>query len=218
MYLPLTMIALLALAPACVSKSRYEALERERDDLVRRSAGLEAKTQDIADVAAELGDELTIQEQEVAQLEEAQKALKEELEAEMLTGQIKIELMRDGLHVQLAESILFSTGSADLSPGGEEVLLSVVDEFQDMPFQIAVIGYTDNMPIGASLAARFPSNWELAGARATGVVRLLHGAGIASERLVAVSLGENNPIASNDTPEGRAENRRIDIRLRPVVP
>ena len=94
----------------------------------------------------------------------------------------------------------------------------MVEELAEIPFQIAVLGYTDDVPIGASLTARYPSNWELAGARAASVVRVMEGAGVDPERLVAVSFGANDPVASNETPDGRAQNRRIDIRLRPIIP
>ena len=74
-------------------------------------------------------------------------------------------------------------------------------------------GHTDSLAIYGALKARYPTNWELAGARAAGVVRVLEEAGTDPTRLSAVSMGQYQPIASNDTPEGRAENRRIEIRL-----
>ena len=81
-----------------------------------------------------------------------------------------------------------------------------------------MVGHTDNVQISTRLKERYPTNWELAGARAASVVRLFQGAGIPVQQLVAVSRGEGQPIASNDTPEGRKENRRIEVRLRPFTP
>ena len=78
-------------------------------------------------------------------------------------------------------------------------------------------GFTDNVPISKRLAEQFPSNWDLAAARATNVVRKLEDSGVPKGRMVVVSFGENQPVASNDTAEGRSKNRRIEIRLRPVV-
>ena len=78
------------------------------------------------------------------------------------------------------------------------------------------MGFTDNVPIRGNLAKRYPTNWELAGARAASVVRLLESTGIDSTKLIASSYGDNFPVASNDTEEGRAQNRRIEIRLRPL--
>jgi chemotaxis protein MotB len=125
--------------------------------------------------------------------------------------------MRDGLHVVLSHEILFPTGAAELTEQGRDVLNSVADDFQDFPYQIAVLGHTDNVPVGRKLAQRFPSNWELAAARSASVVRLLEDSGIPPDQLAVVSFGANRPFASNETPEGRAHNRRIEIRLRPVA-
>ncbi|HHW18203.1 MAG TPA: OmpA family protein, partial [Firmicutes bacterium] len=76
---------------------------------------------------------------------------------------------------------------------------------------IRVEGHTDNWPISTD---KFPSNWELSTARATNVVRfLIEEAGIQPERLQAAGYGEYHPIDSNDTPEGRQRNRRVDVIL-----
>ena len=71
--------------------------------------------------------------------------------------------------------------------------------------------------VGPVLAQRYPTNWELAAARATSVVRVMEAEGIPAEQLVAISFGETHSVASNDTEEGRAQNRRIEVRLRPVI-
>jgi len=82
---------------------------------------------------------------------------------------------------------------------------------------IRVEGHTDNVPIATSLQDRFASNWELSTARATAVVRYLQDkAGIAPDHLIAAGYGEFRPIAPNTTPEGRTQNRRIEIVLVPV--
>ena len=135
----------------------------------------------------------------------------------MAAGTLKMQLLQDGLHLILSEDVLFTSGSADLHEAGKQVLVRLVAELEELPYQIGVLGYTDNVPVGPGLAARFPSNWELAGARSAAVVRLMAENGIPPEQLASVSFGETRPIASNDTPEGRAENRRIEVRLRPVV-
>jgi chemotaxis protein MotB len=85
-----------------------------------------------------------------------------------------------------------------------------------VPNPVEVQGHTDDLPIRGRLAERFPSNWELGGARAARVVRLLGEHGVAPTRMRAVSFADTQPIASNETPEGRARNRRIEIRLLPV--
>jgi chemotaxis protein MotB len=209
-------ITSMALA-GCVTRGRYNELLAENENLRARTAQLSRQSAGLADVAAGLSMELRLRDHELAQLEREQRELAEELDAWLVAGTIKMLLLADGLHVLLSEEVLFTSGSADLKPSGQQILKQVVLELEQVPYEIAVLGYTDNVPIGGQLAQRFPSNWELAGARAASVVRLFHGEGIPAEQLLAVSFGESHPIASNDTPEGRAENRRIEVRLRPVI-
>ncbi len=223
----LVLAASLAIAPltGCVTQSKYDLMLAERDELAasneilrQQSGQLTRQSQRLASVAAGLSQELALRDEEVEQLRREQEELMEELEIWVVAGLIKMELLKDGLHLVLSEEILFPTGSDELNDTGREVLTKLVEELEQLPYQIAVIGYTDNIPVGPRLAARYPSNWELAGARAASVVRLFQGAGIPAQQLLVISRGEGQPIASNDTPEGRAENRRIEIRLRPVVP
>lgn len=222
----LVLAASLAIAPltGCVTQSKYDLMLAERDELAasneilrQQSGQLTRQSQRLASVAAGLSQELALRDEEVEQLTREQEELMEELETWVVAGLIKMELLKDGLHLVLSEEILFSTGSDELSDTGREVLTKLVEELEQLPYQIAVIGYTDNVPVGPRLAARYPSNWELAGARAASVVRLFQGAGVPAQQLLVISRGESQPIASNDTPEGRAENRRIEVRLRPVV-
>ncbi len=222
----LVLAASLAIAPltGCVTQSKYDLMLAERDELAasneilrQQSGQLTRQSQRLASVAAGLSQELALRDQEVEQLTREQEELMEELETWVVAGLIKMELLKDGLHLVLSEEILFPTGSDELSDTGREVLTKLVEELEQLPYQIAVIGYTDNVPVGPRLAARYPSNWELAGARAASVVRLFQGAGVPAQQLLVISRGESQPIASNDTPEGRAENRRIEVRLRPVV-
>ena len=78
-----------------------------------------------------------------------------------------------------------------------------------------VVGNTDDVPVGRELAARYPTNWELAGERASVVVRRLQEKGVPPGALRSVSNGQYHPIASNTSPTGRAQNRRTEILLRP---
>ncbi len=209
-------LSLAWLGAGCVSKSRYEAMKRERDIYAAHYATLTEESLALADVAVSLGEELAIRDEEVAKLRQTQAQMERELEALVAAGLIKIKLMRDGLHVVLAEEILFGSGSAEINEQGREVLANMVDELVEFPYQIGVLGYTDNVPVGSQLAQRYPSNWELAAARSASVVRLLEGAGVPGEQLVVVSFGPHRPFASNETAEGRSHNRRIEIRLRPA--
>ena len=213
----LMLLAALSFTSACVSQSSYNELLAERDDLAAQNIELGQERTAMADVAAGLGTELALRDQEVDVLKQVENDLRVELEAEIIAGEIMIAMQRDGLHLVLPHSLLFSTGSANIADRGREVILKLVDDLQRLKAQVVVIGYTDNIPIGGRLAQMYPSNWELAAARASSILRELENGGVESSRLRAVSAGETSPIASNDTAEGRAENRRIDIRLRPVT-
>jgi chemotaxis protein MotB len=142
--------------------------------------------------------------------------LVKELSSEVDAKQIKIKEMKDGISVNLSEDILFPSGSAQLNQSGQQVIKKVSSKLKDIPHQIIVAGFTDNVPFTGALAKTYPTNWELAGARAASVVRLLAKTGVDSKKLTAVSFGENDPVASNKTAVGRSQNRRIEIRLRPV--
>lgn len=224
----LVMIAVLASTAACVSTGKYDKMVSERDQIAEERKALANRVQELEKRVQGLEAQLVTQGEEmsqlrlahtteVSQMRQTYDALVSKLEGEVESGQIVIEQLRDGLRVKLSEAILFATGSAELGGKGREVLLTVSAELKKVPYQIDVGGHTDNVPIRGQLASLYPTNWELAGARAARVVRLLEEAGIASNRLLAVSYGENEPVASNDTPEGRAKNRRIEIRMRPIV-
>ena len=139
-----------------------------------------------------------------------------ELSTELKANQIKINEMKNGVTVNLSQDILFPSGSATLNDSGIIVIKKVSGKLKNIPHQIIVAGFTDNVPIKGELTKMFPTNWELAGARAASVVRLLESQGVDSSKLTAVSFGENQPVASNDNWKLRAQNRRIEIRLRPV--
>jgi chemotaxis protein MotB len=96
------------------------------------------------------------------------------------------------------------------------VLRKVSTRLRSVTHRVEVQGHSDNVRLSRSLARRYGSNWELAAARASQVVRLFEKEGVESARLVVLSFGPWAPVADNDTPEGRALNRRIEIRLIPV--
>ena len=194
----------------CVTESSYNKVVEERNQLREQNAALEGDTID-------LSTELMLRDLEVAQLEREQQELTDEVTRWAVRGAIKMQMLADGLHLILPHDVLFASGTTTLSDEGHELIEELVQEINQQPYQIAVLGFTDNVPVGPTLAERYPSNWELAGARAASVVRVMEEEGIPANQLVAVSRGETEPIASNDTAEGRSENRRIDVRLRPVI-
>jgi len=154
---------------------------------------------------------------EIARQQKVYDNLQSTFAKEQQANQVKIEMMKSGVKVNLANEILFPSGSSELNKMGVEVLSRAAGELKKSPYQTVVAGFTDDQKISNKLKAKYPSNWELAAARAASVVRLLEKEGVAPAQLIAISFGENSPVASNDTPEGRSRNRRIEIILRPVA-
>ena len=194
----------------CVSQEKYDALEKEND-------GLRAENRQLAAASLFLWGELLEADQEMLTLERQQQALEDEVARWAALGAVEMELLRSGLRIVLPNEVLFESGSADLKPAGETLIGELVGALEDVPYQILVVGHTDNVPIGAGLAKVYPSNWELAGARASSVVRVMVEEGVPGHQLLAVSMGDTRPVAPNDTAEGRRQNRRIEVRIRPVV-
>lgn len=187
-------------------------LDMTSEELTRRQAELQATESKLADSNKRLQAATDYMEKTNKLYDELVKGLSAELKA----NQIKIKEIKDGISVDLSQDILFPSGSAILNDTGINVIKKVSGNLKNIPHQIIVAGFTDNVPIKGDLAKKFPSNWELAGARAASVVRLLEKEGVDSEKLTAVSYGETHPVASNDNWEQRKLNRRIEIRLRPV--
>ena len=159
--------------------------------------------------------ELAARKAEIAKIQSTYDELVTDLESEVSAGQIEIQRLKEGLRLNVSDDVLFATGSAELDQIGRNVLKKVAVQIRNLRDFVEVRGHTDNLRIRGSLAKRYPSNWELAAARAARVVRLFESEGIPGERLVAVSLGENDPVVPNNTASNRQLNRRIEIRLLP---
>jgi chemotaxis protein MotB len=139
------------------------------------------------------------------------RSLASSLSDEIKAGRVQVSELQGKLTVRMAERVLFPTGSATISRDGQGTLKVVAKGLQAVRGRIIrVEGHTDNVPIHND---RFPSNWELSAGRAIAVVRFLQAQGIEPGRLGAAGYAEYQPIASNDTAEGKALNRRIEISL-----
>jgi chemotaxis protein MotB len=205
---------------ASLEAERLQLID-EMEDLREAREALESDLQRLKRSEAHLKEKLAVREEELgareaglAKLRGTYEGLVSDLEEEVAAGQIEIEQLREGLRLNLAQEILFPSGSASLNAGGIEVLNKVAERLRSLPNGVEVQGHTDNVALRPS--AFYPSNWELAAARSAQVVRLFVSAGVGPERLTVVSFGEHAPVASNQTREGRAKNRRIEIRLQPA--
>src|SRR4051812_9285639 len=143
----------------------------------------------------------------------AYKTLQDKFRALVDTGKLQVVFRNGQMTLKLPSGILFPSGSADLSKGGQQALTEVTNvllQFKDRRFLVA--GHTDNQPIKT---AAFPNNWFLSTARANSVVQHMIKGGFPSTNLAAAGYAEFDPVAPNDKEEGREQNRRIEIILVP---
>jgi chemotaxis protein MotB len=125
-----------------------------------------------------------------------------------LSAQVEVAPDERGIILRTRDQILFDSGAAQLKTEGLPVLEAVADLARRFHGQLAVEGHTDDQPIQTDL---FPSNWELSSARSSVVLRYLLGEQIAAERVHVAGYADRRPIASNETDEGRARNRRVEF-------
>lgn len=170
------------------------------------------------ELSRELERERLAREARLAQVKNTYEELVDKLETEIERGEITISELEGKLTVNMVERILFDSGKAEIRPNGREVLARVGEILSNATDRdIRVEGHTDNVPISPRLEEKFPTNWELSTARATNVVHFLQKqSNIPGERLLSCGYGPYRPVESNDTPEGRAQNRRIQIVLVPT--
>lgn len=145
---------------------------------------------------------------------ETARALRASLNPPQDGNTVTISTETSEVKVVLSNQVLFPTEGAELSDTGRQVLDQLATSLKNSTENHFIVeGHTDNSPLSEALAKRYPTQWELSSARSLAVVRYLQSAGITGDRLESRAYGEFQPVASNDTPEGRAENRRIEIRI-----
>lgn len=136
--------------------------------------------------------------------------LKKSLGSLIDQGKVRVTQSKRGIAVEISDSVLFDTAKADLHTESANALIAVAEMVRNTDNLIQIEGNTDNLPMRSG---QFPSNWELSAARAASVVRLFVDVGVAPQRLVAIGYGEFRPQGSNDSPEGRASNRRVTLNI-----
>ena len=134
------------------------------------------------------------------------------IESNNLQDKVQVNYKDESMHVVITDSVMFNSGSSALLDAARRILALVAEATPDSSDTITVIGHTDDRPIRT---ARFPSNWELSAGRAASVVRFLISQenSLPSDRYQAIGKGEYEPVDTNDTPEGRAKNRRIELLI-----
>jgi len=150
--------------------------------------------------------------QETAQLVDTKKKLDKYIADNGLGNDLVTLLTDDGLMVRIKDTALFPSGSATLRPESRRFGEQISKLLSPLTQKVTVSGHTDIMPINS---AEFPSNWELSSRRGVNFMRFLlaQDAGLKPERFSATGYGEYRPIANNNTEEGRAANRRVEILI-----
>jgi len=147
--------------------------------------------------------------QEVAKATTYQQ-LDSQLKGEVAADQAQITQLQGLVRVTLANGILFPEGGWELNPAGKATLARLAPVLKTLTGQtIRVKGYTDNVPIGPELRQRFPTNVDLSRARAQSVASELVAQGVPGTMITVAGFGDADPVASNDTAQGRAKNRRV---------
>lgn len=234
MKLQVLAVALLFAVSGCVSSSKHKA---EMAALNAEIAKGKEQNQELSKEKAQVEDKLIATTKDRGQLrsslDEMKKAMDEMRgrqaeqkkrlqEFEDLTkrfkkltdaGALSVKIIDGKMVVSLGSDVLFPSGSAKLSAAGLEAIKEVTTQLKSIPGKAyQVEGHTDNVPIATAV---FPSNWELASARALNVTRSMIEAGMPAERVSAASFGDTHPVKPNDSAEGKAANRRIAIVVVP---
>jgi len=197
-----------------ILRSRADSLSQSIVELRRKVADLDAENRMLKAENASL---VKAREEQVQKVSATYESMLEKMKSEISKGQITISELKGKLTVNMVDSILFDSGKAEVKKGGLEILGKVISILKDVKDKsIRIEGHTDNVQISRALAQRYPTNWELSAARAINVARYLQDEGIDPGQLSAVAYGEWKPVGENDTPEGRAKNRRIEIILVPI--
>jgi chemotaxis protein MotB len=213
---------------------KHEALSAENTMLKSRIAGLTtdlvkatgernkmaADNKALENEAARLRQDIAVlrkaQEEQVQKVSKTYEDLLVKMKGEIAKGEITISELKGKLTVNMVDAILFDSGKAEVKPEGQAVLRKVISILKDVKDKaIRTEGHTDNVAILGMLAKKYPTNWELSAARAINVTRFLQEQGIDPGHLSAVAYGQYKPVAGNDTAEGKAKNRRIEIILVP---
>jgi chemotaxis protein MotB len=194
-----------------VLKAKSDTLSQNISDLRQRVAGLEGENKKLREEIATLQ---KIREEKVKEVSNTYEQLLQDMKSEIAKGQVTISELKGKLTVNMEAAILFDSGEADVKDDGLEILLKLVDTLKGVKDKaIRIEGHTDNVQIIGALTRRFPTNWELSAARAINVARYLQQQGLDPATLSAAAFAEYKPVADNETREGRAKNRRIEITL-----
>lgn len=202
----------------------YAEMNQRYTDLLKSSL---SKTEQLNMALKQKEDMLSAREKRLAELEaiirrqdSITNALNEIVKRALLSfnsDELTVEMKNGKVYVSLSDKLLFKSGSADVEEKGQDAIKKLADVLNKNPdIDVLIEGHTDNVPLRNS--ANFKDNWELSTERASNIVRILSDVSkVNPKRLTAAGRSEYMPKASNDTPEGRAKNRRTEIILTPKL-
>lgn len=178
----------LSMQSACVTQEKYDDAVAERDAAMAEKARLQKAYDDLQVIMAD----------------------------RIAANEAKLTQLIDGVEIEIPSDVLFASGSArpSVSDASRDELIEVARYLKDSGFFISVVGHTDSRPPSASLARRYPTNWEMGAARAAIAARFFEEQGVDPTRIAATSRSQYKPVATNDTAAGRAQNRRVQIVVR----
>lgn len=168
------------------------------------------------DATSEQSDRENAARKEMAELQELQEKLDQYIRDNQLSTQLETKLTSDMLKITIRDNALFASGSATVKPEARKLAVAIADMLTQYPqYEIEVAGHTDNVPIRN---AEFETNWDLSAKRALNFMKiLLDSEKLGADRFRAIGYGEYRPIDSNDTAEGRAKNRRVEVSIMRTV-
>ena len=194
------------LLAGCVSQGKYDDLEGKYTQLQSQYNALQGQYQQLQQASAA----------QAAQSSADIAALKQEMDA----GKVHVSRLQNAIKYTVNSDLLFRSGSWEMSPQGQEIIAKLVPQLA--PFQqskLVVNGYTDNAPIGQALQRQgVTSNEILSQKRAEAVMAYLTAHGVKPDMISAQGHGEADPVASNTTAQGRAQNRRVEVTLAGQTP
>ena len=204
-------ILLLAFVSLAMSGCSITFQMRHRSDVDK----IDSLGNEIESLNTKLNELQEQKEAELSELEKAKQVLEEKLKQEIDDKTVRLEMAEKGLAIIFLTEVLFDSGKSDIKPEAfnslDKIASVLKDNVEDR--NIGIEGHTDNEPIKHS---KWKSNWELSTSRATSVLHyLVDTKGINPKRVAAIGYGEYRPVASNDTVEGRRQNRRVEIVILP---
>ncbi|NQT76023.1 MAG: OmpA family protein [Candidatus Omnitrophica bacterium] len=206
-YLVLCTILLTMVVSGCsitIQKGRRSDIER-----------IQSLNHEIEALNARLAQLDQAKEDEISELDRAKKLLEKQLQKEIGEKEVRLEMAERGLAIIFLAEVLFDSGKAEIKNDAMPVLDKVAKVLKENlgGREIGIEGHTDNEPIKHS---GWKSNWELSTSRATSVLHyIVDERGIEPKNVSAIGRGEYKPVVSNDTPEGRRQNRRVEIVVLP---